>query len=62
MYTQFIPVIVIPIIAMLFQLPYNVRWTAKLLRRDVRNLRAKCTTRLKRRLRPDDVAGCTPAH
>ena len=43
-------------------LPYDVRWTAKLLRRDVRNLRARYTTRSKQQGRPDDLATSSSAH
>ena len=43
-------------------LPYDVRWTAKLLRRDVRNLRAKYTTRSKHQGGPVDVARSSAAH
>lgn len=31
-------------------LPYDIRWTSKLLRRDVRNLKAKYTTKIRNKL------------
>lgn len=40
---------------MLFLLPYDIRWTAKLIRRDVRDLRRKYTTRLKHTFKPDEI-------
>ncbi|KAI4920833.1 hypothetical protein J4E85_008948 [Alternaria conjuncta] len=43
-------------------LPYDVRWTAKLLRRDVRNFRAKYTTRSKHQGAPVDAATSSSAH
>ncbi|KAI4916127.1 hypothetical protein J4E90_004573 [Alternaria incomplexa] len=43
-------------------LPYDIRWTAKLLRRDVRNLRAKYTIRSKQQGRPVDLATSSSAH
>ncbi|KAI4604892.1 hypothetical protein J4E83_010940 [Alternaria metachromatica] len=43
-------------------LPYDVRWTSKLLRRDVRNLRAKYTIRSKHQGGRVDAATSSSAH
>ena len=55
MYMQFILSVAILLVMMLFLLPYDIRWTAKLIRRDVRDLRRKYTTRLKHTFKPDEI-------
>ncbi|RAR06250.1 MFS general substrate transporter [Stemphylium lycopersici] len=44
------------------QLPYNVQWTAKLIRRDIRDLRSKCTAKLKRKNKSIKVEPDLPLH
>jgi hypothetical protein len=41
---------------MLLPVSYNLGWTAKLLRRDLRVLRMKLTTRLKLKSKPGEAA------
>jgi hypothetical protein len=43
-------------------LPYDPRWTAKLLRRDVRNLKAKAFTKMKSRFARSSKPSPSDAH
>ncbi|KAG9187952.1 hypothetical protein G6011_01875 [Alternaria panax] len=54
--------IAILLVAMLSPIPYDIRWTAKLLRRDVRVLRTKLATSLKRKVNSDEVAESSSLH
>ncbi|KAL1795387.1 hypothetical protein ACET3X_007203 [Alternaria dauci] len=58
MWTSIVLPITILVITMLSLAPYDIRWTAKLLHRDVRVLQTKLTTKLKRKFKPSDAARC----